>query len=105
VSDEQIQQTLRMMSQPADAKLTPQIGREICQRASAAAVLEGSISQIGNQYNLILKAVNCSSGESLASTESQASDKSHVLDALGKLASEMRNKLGESLSIRAHADC
>ena len=98
VSDEQVQQTLRMMSQPPDAKLTPQIGREICQRTSAAAVLEGSIAEIGNQYNLILKAVNCSSGESLASTESQASDKSHVLDALGKLASEMRNKLGESLS-------
>jgi eukaryotic-like serine/threonine-protein kinase len=98
VSDEQIQQTLRMMAQPPDAKLTPQIGREICQRTTAAAVLEGSIAQIGSQYNLILKAVNCSSGESLASTQSQASDKSHVLDALGKLASEIRNKLGESLS-------
>ena len=98
VSDEQIQQTLRMMGQPPDAKLTPQIGREICQRTTATAVLEGSIAQIGSQYNLILKAVNCSSGESLASTESQASDKSHILDALGKLASEMRNKLGESLS-------
>jgi eukaryotic-like serine/threonine-protein kinase len=36
--------------------------------------------------------------ESLASTEAQVSDKSHVLDALGKTASEIRNKLGESLS-------
>jgi tetratricopeptide (TPR) repeat protein len=34
----------------------------------------------------------------LASTEAQASDKSHVLDALGKTASDIRNKLGESLS-------
>jgi tetratricopeptide (TPR) repeat protein len=46
----------------------------------------------------MLKAVNCSNGESLASTEAQASDKSHVLDALGKTASEIRKKLGESLS-------
>ncbi len=97
VSDEQIQQTLRMMGQPPDTKLTPQLGREICQRTTATAVLEGAIAQIGNQYNLILKAVNCSSGESLASVESQANDKSHVLDVLGTLASEMRNKLGESL--------
>jgi eukaryotic-like serine/threonine-protein kinase len=42
--------------------------------------------------------VNCSSGESLTSTEAQASDKSLVLDALGKASSEIRNKLGESLS-------
>ena len=98
VSDQQIQQTLQMMGRPAEAKLTPTIARELCQRAGSAAVLDGSIAQIGTQYLLTLKAVNCGSGESLASTEAQASDKSHVLDALGKAASEMRNKLGESLS-------
>ncbi|HXM21769.1 MAG TPA: protein kinase [Terriglobales bacterium] len=97
VSEEQIQQTLRMMGQPSDARVTPEIGREICQRTGSAAVLDGSIAQIGTQYNLILKAVNCSSGESLASAEARASDKDHVLDALGKAASEMRGKLGESL--------
>jgi eukaryotic-like serine/threonine-protein kinase len=97
VSDQQIQQTLGMMGQPAEAKLTPTIAREICQRAGSGAVLEGSITQIGTPYLLTIKAVNCSNGESLASTEAQASDKSHVLDALGKTASEMRGKLGESL--------
>jgi eukaryotic-like serine/threonine-protein kinase len=50
------------------------------------------------RYNLILKAVSCAYGDVLASTEAQANDKSHVLDALGKVASEMRRKLGESLS-------
>ena len=98
VSEERIQLTLRLMGQPADTRLTPQVGREICERTASAAVLDGSISQIGTQYNLILKAVACSSGESLASTEAQASDKNHVLDALGKAATEMRGKLGESLS-------
>jgi hypothetical protein len=74
------------------------VAREVCQRTASAAVLDGSIAQIGTQYLLTVKAVNCVSGESLASTEAQASDKSHVLDALGKTASEIRNKLGESLS-------
>ncbi|MGB2889912.1 MAG: hypothetical protein WBC04_19630, partial [Candidatus Acidiferrales bacterium] len=97
VSDERVQQTLRLMGQPPDAKLTPEIAREICQRTESAAVLNGSVSQIGTQYSLILKAVNCPTGESLASTEAQASDKNHVLDALGKVASEFRRKLGESL--------
>ena len=98
VSEQQIQQTLRMMAQKPDAKLTPDIARELCQRTDSAAVLDGSISQIGAQYLLTVKAVNCVNGESLASTEAQASDKNHVLDALGKTASEIRNKLGESLS-------
>jgi eukaryotic-like serine/threonine-protein kinase len=98
VSDQRIQQTLRLMGQKPDVKLIGQITREICQRTASAAVLEGSIAQIGTQYLLTVKAVNCSSGESLASTEAQASDKNRVLDALGKTASEIRNKLGESLS-------
>src|ERR1700675_2759496 len=98
VSDERIQQGLRLMGQSAEAKLTPAIARDLCQRTGSAAVLDGSIAQIGTQYLLTLKAVNCVSGESLASTEAQAGDKNHVLDALGKTALEIRNKLGESLS-------
>jgi eukaryotic-like serine/threonine-protein kinase len=98
ISDQQVQQTLQMMGQKPDAKLTPQIARELCQRTGSAAVLDGSIAQIGTHYLLTLKAVNCSSGESRASTEAQASDKNQVLDALGKTASEIRNKLGESLN-------
>jgi eukaryotic-like serine/threonine-protein kinase len=98
ISDQQIQQTLQMMDQKPDAKLRPEIARELCQRTGSAAVLDGSIAQIGTQYLLTVKAVNCASGETLASTEAQASDKNHVLDALGKTASGIRNKLGESLS-------
>ena len=97
IPDQQIQQTLQMMGQKPDAKLTPEIARELCERTSSAAVLDGSIAQIGTQYLLTLKAINCASGASLASTEAQAATKNEVLDALGKTASEIRNKLGESL--------
>ncbi|MGO9401985.1 MAG: protein kinase domain-containing protein [Terriglobales bacterium] len=98
ISDQRIHQTLRLMGQPADAKLTLEMSQEICQRTGSKAVINGSIAQIGTQYSLILKAVNCSNGESLTSAEADASDKSHVLEALGKATSEIRNKLGESLS-------
>jgi serine/threonine protein kinase/Flp pilus assembly protein TadD len=98
VPDQQIQQTLKMMGQRPDAQLTPEITRELCQRTSGAAVLDGSIAQIGSQYLLTLKALNCASGQSLASTEAETSDKNHVLEALGKASSEIRKKLGESLA-------
>ena len=98
IPDEKIQQTLGLMGQPADAKLIPAIAREICQRTESAAALEGSIARIGAQYLLTLKAVDCESGKTLASAEAQANDQNHVLDALGKVSIEIRNKLGESLS-------
>jgi DNA-binding winged helix-turn-helix (wHTH) protein len=97
ISEERMQQTLSLMGQPPDAKLTPAMARELCQREGSAAVLNGSIAQVGAQYLLTLKANDCVSGESLASTETRASDKNHVLEALGKTASVIRYKLGESL--------
>jgi DNA-binding winged helix-turn-helix (wHTH) protein len=98
VSEEGIHQTLRMMGQPSSVRLTPEIAREVCQRTSSAAALNGSIALIGTRYNLILRAVNCANGDLLASTEAQANDKTHVLDALGNIAIDVRTKLGESLS-------
>ena len=98
ISDQEIKQTLPMMGQRPDAKLTPEIARELCQRTGSAAVLDGSIAQIGTQYLLTLEAFSCANGELLASTEAEGRDKSYVLDALGKAASEIRHKLGESLS-------
>jgi tetratricopeptide (TPR) repeat protein len=98
ISDQQTQQTLQMMGQKGDAKLTPDIARELCQRTGSAAVLDGSITQVGTPYLVTVEVADCESGKSLASAEAQASDKSHVLDALGITASEIRTKLGESLS-------
>ena len=97
VTDEQIQQTLSLMGKN-EAKVTPAVAREVCQRRGSNAVLDGSIGQIGSQYLLTIKAINCASGEVLASTESQAADKNQVLGALGSAASEIRSRLGESLS-------
>ena len=98
LSEEEIQETLRFMGLAPNARITPQIAHELCQRTQSTAVLEGSISQIGEQYLLTLKTTNCPDGKLLASTEAQANDKNQVLAALGRTATEMRAKLGESLN-------
>src|SRR5271163_3061492 len=79
LSERQVQQTLQYMGQPANARVTNELARQICQRTQSAAVLEGSIAQIGNTYNLILNALNCASGETLATAAAEAPDKDHVL--------------------------
>jgi serine/threonine protein kinase len=104
LSEEQIQQTLKLMEQSPNMRLTPEIAREVCQRTSSAAVLNGSIAQIGNEYTLILKAVNCANGQTLASVQEQAGNKNQILDALAKAGSEIRGKLGESLTTVAKFD-
>jgi DNA-binding winged helix-turn-helix (wHTH) protein/predicted Zn-dependent protease len=96
--DQQIVETLPLMGQKPEARLTPEITREVCQRTGSAAIVDGSIAQIGAHYLLTLKALNCSNGNSLASTEAQASDKDHILETLGNVASTIRSKLGESLA-------
>ena len=98
LSEQQIRQQLKFMGQQPTTRLTNDLARQVCQRTQSAAVLDGSIAQIGNTYNLILNAVNCASGETLATTQTEATDKNQVLSALGKVAEEMRGKLGESLA-------
>src|SRR5437660_628560 len=68
ISEAEIHETLRMMERPANTRLTPEITREVCQRTSSAAALNGSIALIGTRYDLILKAINCASGDLLATT-------------------------------------
>jgi serine/threonine protein kinase/Flp pilus assembly protein TadD len=97
VSDQRIQQTLRLMGRPPDARLTPEIAHELCQRTDSAAVLDGSIASLGSQYVLGLKAVNCRTGDSLAQEQATADGKERVLKALGEAAAKLRAKLGESL--------
>src|SRR5208337_2658918 len=83
---------------PADARLTPELGREICERTASAAVLDGSIAGLGSQYVLGLRARNCRTGDILDEEQVQAARKEDVLNALSQIASKFRTRVGESLS-------
>jgi tetratricopeptide (TPR) repeat protein len=98
IPEDRIAQTLHLMSQPPDAKLTPQLARDLCQRTGSKAYLSGSINSLGTQFVLGLKAVNCQTGDSLAEEQVQAPSKEQVLSAMDKAATKLRGKLGESLS-------
>src|SRR5271157_2110881 len=98
ISDERIQQVLRMMGQTADARLTPELAQEICERTASAAVLDGSIASLGSQYVLGLRAKNCRTGDILDEEQVQAARKEDVLNALSQVASKFRTRVGESLT-------
>jgi tetratricopeptide (TPR) repeat protein len=103
LSDQRVRRFLPMMGQPPDAKLTPQIALQVCQRTSSAAVIEGSIASLGSQYVLGLRTTDCRSGDLLDSQQSQVAGKENVLGALSGIASAFRERAGESLTtIRTH---
>jgi tetratricopeptide (TPR) repeat protein len=85
------------MSRPSDARLTPQLAQQVCERTASAAVLEGSIANLGKQYVLGLRAVNCATGDTLAEEQATADGKEQVLKTLEQTAARLRGKLGESL--------
>ena len=98
VSDNKVNQTLKMMGRPAGDRLTPEVAREVCQRTGSKAMLTGSIAGLGSQYVIGLKAVNCNTGDVLAGAQEQAAGKEAVLKSLDAAAVSLRSKLGESLS-------
>jgi serine/threonine protein kinase/Flp pilus assembly protein TadD len=98
LSDERIAQTLTLMSQAKDARLTHELARQVCQRTGSSATIEGSISNLGNAYVVGLRALNCHNGDLLANEQATAGSKEEVLKTVSTVAAALRGKLGESLA-------
>jgi len=97
LADEKVSRELSYMGRPRDTRLTRDVAQEICQRTGSKAMLEGSIANLGSHYVLGLNALNCQTGDSLASDQVEAESRERVLGALGQAATKMRAKVGESL--------
>ena len=98
VPDQAIRKALQFMGRGADERVTGSVAREICEREHIKAMLSGSITTLGSQYVVALDATNCATGDSLAREQITAAKKEAVLPAVGKAASSLRGKLGESLA-------
>ena len=98
ISEERIQQILKLMGKPPDTRITSDVAREICERTASAAVLDGSIASLGSQYVLGLSAKDCRTGDVLDQEQVQAARKEDVLNALSQIASKFRTRVGESLT-------
>jgi eukaryotic-like serine/threonine-protein kinase len=97
LSDARVSQTLRLMVRPPDAKITPDIAAEICERTGSAAVVEGSITRLESEYMLDLRAKNCQTGDVLDEEQVPAAKKADVSKALGQMVNRFGTRAGESL--------
>lgn len=99
VSNDEIAWALQMMHQPPGSKLTSALAQEVCRRVGGAAMIEGSIAGVGSQYVLGLRAMDCSTSQTLAQVETTAKDKQEIDAALARLAATLRGRLGEVLAL------
>jgi serine/threonine protein kinase/tetratricopeptide (TPR) repeat protein len=96
--ESKIQDALRFMGRKPDERITRDLAKEIAQRENTKAIISGSISNLGSNYVIALEATNAQTGDSLARQQVEASGKEQVLKSLDTAASDLRQKLGESLS-------
>lgn len=96
--EERVRETLRFMGRSPDDRITKDVGREICERQGIKAMLFGSIASLGSHYVITLEAINAKTGDPIAREQIEAESKERVLSSLGTAASNLRQKLGESLS-------
>ena len=98
VPESKIREALKFMGKSPDERITNEVAREICQREGIKAMLTGTIASLGNHYVLTLNALNGSTGDSLATEQVEVDSKEQVLKSLDKAASDLRQKMGESLA-------
>ncbi|MGA9039118.1 MAG: protein kinase [Terriglobales bacterium] len=98
VPESRIQESLQFMGRKPDEHITSDVGREICLRDGIKAMMTGSIASLGNHYVITLAATNAQTGDSLGREQVEADSKEQVLKSLDQAASNLRQKMGESLA-------
>jgi serine/threonine protein kinase/tetratricopeptide (TPR) repeat protein len=96
--DSKVQEALRFMGRKPDERITKDLAREVSQRENAKAIISGTISSLGSNYVITVEATNAQTGDSLARQQVEAAGKEQVLKSLDKAATDLRQKLGESLA-------
>jgi serine/threonine protein kinase/tetratricopeptide (TPR) repeat protein len=95
--DERVNETLRFMGKAPNERITKDVAKEICARQGLKAMIVSSIAGLGSHYVITIEAINAQAGDAIAREQAEAENKEQVLKALGKAASQLREKLGESL--------
>jgi len=97
LSDRKAGVLLQQMGHSSEDRITGALGFQLCERIGAKALLQGSITRIGNAYLVGLAAIRCENGKLIAHDQEEANQKEDVVDALGKVTEKLRAQLGESL--------
>jgi eukaryotic-like serine/threonine-protein kinase len=88
---------MKQMGYSPEARMAGRTAIEVCRRSGGLVTVQGSISSLGTTYLVGLAAIRCDNGKLIANEQAESSKKEEVIDALGRVTSQLRARLGESL--------
>lgn len=98
VDNDDLEDALERMSLKQGTKLDRKQLRELAVREGMAGVLEGEVSALGPATLLSVRLVDPRTGGTMAEYQERAKNADGLLDAVDRLSSTLRNKIGEPLT-------
>ena len=96
--DMEMQDTLKRMRRPPDARVGRRLGIEIAQRQGARAVIVPTLTAVGGRIQVAAEVVNPQNGATVYSDAATARDANQLLPATDRVLAAVRRNLGESLA-------
>jgi hypothetical protein len=86
---------MKQLNHPQDAKITPELAREVCLKTNSNAVVGSSIADVGNHFRILLTAIDCRSGKTFARSLQDVTLRNEIVHALGLAGTQLRSRMGE----------
>jgi len=97
LSDRNAAVVFKQMGHTPEDRIAGRTAIELCKRVGGKVTVQGSISSLGATYLIGLAAIRCDTGRPVAHEQAEAAQRAEVIDALGRVTSRLRARLGESL--------
>jgi class 3 adenylate cyclase/TolB-like protein len=97
ISEQRLRRDAGYLGRPIPDHLSDADVRDLSIREGIKASISGSIRRLGKAYVVTVTARNIATGDLLVTEEAEAASKEHVMNALSKVATGVRRKLGESI--------
>jgi serine/threonine-protein kinase len=91
----QLKEALRLAGKPDTTRISGEVARELANRSSVRAVIEGEISRMGSARLVVLRAVSAEDGSTVYTATETAKDPDALIPVLGRLSRRLRDGLGE----------
>jgi eukaryotic-like serine/threonine-protein kinase len=92
-----VRDVMQLMQKDPGASMVYETAREVATREGAKALLDGAVDRVGTGYVVSARLVSAIDGGELATFRATAANDGELISALGGLAKDIRETVGESL--------
>jgi serine/threonine protein kinase/tetratricopeptide (TPR) repeat protein len=98
LDEEKVRGYMKELNQPIDGRITLDIARQVCAKTSSKAMVTSAVADTGNGYRIMMKAIDCANGKTVAQSAQNVAYRKDLVHELGVAGSELRGELGEPAS-------